>query len=195
MAPFRDLPAFVFFVMCGLLGAAEFSSRKLPEMGVIGAIALRVLGGEAVKLYPSFGDPAQRLAAFVAMLCSIFFYGGVLSPFAFPGSRAWAFFLQTVRLSGGMPPHKLDVFLWQLGWAGVVLTIVASVPALFPWELRGSHERPPAVGAAPPAESSSAAAVADASSQPTAAAVTESPVDAPVTKAARGSGDGLTKRR
>ena len=167
MAPLiRDLPIFIFLAMVALLWAAEFSTRALPDLGFFGGLALRMAGGELIKMYPSMGDPAQRLPALIAFVGSILYYGAVFGPAQFPGSRSFAFLIESMKLHLLLGPWgatygALDSTLRTLAWIGVTSAAWSVFPVLFPWELRGAHEgpqRPSAVAAADSDDSAAAAA-------------------------------------
>ena len=153
---FRTVPLFVFSITTALCWVADFSTaRALPQMGILGAIAVRYLVAALLKLHPSFKDPAQRLPSLLALLCAVFTYGGVLAPHWFPDARSLAYVLSAVRLAPADPARaaEVDGVLAVLGWAGLGVLGWVSFPVLFPWELRRSLER----AAAPEQE----AAVAD----------------------------------
>lgn len=144
----RDLPIFIFASVTILLVITEYATMYLPAVGVIGSLIIRMVGGEALRQYPSLGDPSQRLAALVAMVCAIFFYGGFIGPLCFTGSRSVAQLIEAVRLvPSSYPSHVLDQQLRLLAWIGLAVTAWSTSEKLFPWELRGAHE---VRGRAPP---------------------------------------------
>lgn len=162
----RDLPAFVFMATFLVLWVSEFATRELPAVGLLGAAAIRFVGGPALLAYPSMGDPEQRLAALVSMAGAVAFYGGVWGPARFPGSRSFAFLLEALHIVGG-PARAVDLALTWVGWAGLAAMAWASSSELFPWQLRGAHE---GSGAVPAVAARAVADAVDADERPVALA-------------------------
>jgi len=206
----RSLPPFVFACLQALALVADLSGALAARhwaasLGV--ALALRSLGGALLALHPGLGKPEQRGPAVVALLGAGLFYGGVLGPRAFPGTRhladAAAAAAAALRLplpaAGPLASREgVDAAARAAGLLGAAATAVASLPALFEWRLVGAHEgardeaRAGGGGAAP---ARPAAAPPDAAAAAAAAAVGANDEGLPSARAAAGPGGEGARRR